>query len=59
MVDVGEVAVREVEALAQHLEEFMKPYLEVVGWSSREKQLRPRAEIIDLVGQFRAVGVMV
>ncbi len=39
MVDVGEVAARDVEVLAEHLGEFMKPYLEVVGWSSREKQL--------------------
>ncbi len=39
MVDVGEVAARDVEMLAAHLGEFMKPYLEVVGWSSREKQL--------------------
>src|SRR6266496_2650040 len=39
MVDVGEVAARDVEVLAAHLGEFMKPYLRVVGWSSREKQL--------------------
>ncbi len=42
MVDVGKIAVRDVEALAQHLGEFMKPYLEVVGWSSREKRLDSR-----------------
>ncbi|MFL5250896.1 MAG: transposase, partial [Myxococcales bacterium] len=39
MVDVGEVAARDVEVLAEHLGEFMKPYVEVIGWSSREKQL--------------------
>ncbi len=40
MVDVSEVAARDVEVLAQHLGEFMKPHLEVIGWSSsREKQL--------------------
>lgn len=38
-VDVGRLAVRDVECLAEHLTEFMKPYLEVVGWSTREKQL--------------------
>ncbi len=38
-VDVGQLAVRDVECLAAHLAEFMKPYLDVVGWSSREKQL--------------------
>jgi hypothetical protein len=36
MVDVGKVAVRDVEVLAQHLGEFMKPCLEIVGWSPRE-----------------------
>jgi SRSO17 transposase len=39
MVDVGEVAAPDVEVLAEHLGEFMKPYVEVIGWSSREKQL--------------------
>jgi SRSO17 transposase len=39
MVDVGEVAARDVAVLAEHLGEFMKPYLQVVGWSTREKQL--------------------
>lgn len=38
-VDVGRLSVRDVECLAEHLAEFMKPYLEAVGWSSREKQL--------------------
>jgi SRSO17 transposase len=39
MVDVGEVAARDVAMLAEHLVDFLKPYVEVVGWSSREKQL--------------------
>jgi SRSO17 transposase len=39
MVDVGEVAARDVAVLAEHLAEFMKPYLQVVGWSTRESQL--------------------
>jgi len=39
MVDVGEVRARDVEVLAEHLGEFMKPYVAVIGWSSREKQL--------------------
>jgi SRSO17 transposase len=39
VVDVGHLSVRDVECLAEHLAEFMKPYLEVVGWSSREQQL--------------------
>lgn len=39
MVDVGDVAAGDVEVLAEHLGEFMKPYVEVIGWSSREKQL--------------------
>ena len=39
MVDVGDVVTRDVEVLAEHLGEFMKPYVEVIGWSSREKQL--------------------
>ena len=38
-VDVGRLAVRDVRVLAEDLTEFMKPYLEAVGWSSREKQL--------------------
>jgi SRSO17 transposase len=38
-VDVGRVEAREVEALAERLVEFVKPYQEVIGWSSREKQL--------------------
>ena len=38
-VDVGRLAMRDVEVLAEDLAEFMKPYLEAVGWSSREKQL--------------------
>jgi SRSO17 transposase len=38
-VDVGQLSLRDVESLAEHLSEFMKPYLEVVGWSTREKQL--------------------
>ena len=38
-MDVGEVGARDVEVLAEHLAEFMKPYLKVVGWSTREKQL--------------------
>ena len=49
MVDVGEVAARDVEVLAAHLGEFMKPYLKVVGWSSREKQLG--AFVAGLLGQ--------
>jgi SRSO17 transposase len=39
MVDVGEVAAGDVAVLAEHLAEFMRPYLQVVGWSTREKQL--------------------
>ena len=39
MVDVGEVAARDVATLAADLGEFMKPYLKAVGWSTREKQL--------------------
>ena len=38
-VDVGRVEARDVEALAERLVEFVKPYQEVVGWTSREKQL--------------------
>ena len=38
-VDVGRLVVSDVETIAEHLAEFMKPYLEAVGWSSREKQL--------------------
>ncbi len=38
-VDVGRVEARDVEALAERLVEFVKPYQEVVGWASREKQL--------------------
>ena len=38
-VGVGRLSVRDVEGLAEHLGEFMKPYLEAVGWSTREKQL--------------------
>jgi SRSO17 transposase len=38
-VDVGRLSVRDVECLAEHLAEFMEPYLEVVGWSTRERQL--------------------
>ncbi len=38
-VDVGGVEARDVEALAERLVEFVKPYQEVVGWTSREKQL--------------------
>ena len=38
-VDVGRLSVRDVECLAEELAEFMKPYLDVVGWSSREKHL--------------------
>jgi len=39
VVDVGHLSVRDVECLSENLGEFMKPYLEVAGWSSREKQL--------------------
>jgi hypothetical protein len=39
VVDVGHLSVRDVECLSENLSEFMKPFLEVVGWSSREKQL--------------------
>ncbi len=39
MVDVGRVEARDVEGLAGRLVEFVKPYQEVVGWTSREKQL--------------------
>ena len=38
-VDVGRVEAGDVEALAERLVEFVKPYQEVVGWTSREKQL--------------------
>lgn len=38
-VDVGRVEARDVEALAERLVEFVKPYQEVVSWTSREKQL--------------------
>ena len=38
-VDVGRLSVSDVECLAEDFAEFMKPYLEVVGWSTREKQL--------------------
>lgn len=38
-VDVGRLSVRDVECLAEDLTEFMKPYLNAVGWSSREKHL--------------------
>lgn len=38
-VDVGRVEARDVEALAERLVEFVKPYREAVGWTSREKQL--------------------
>ena len=38
-VDVGRLSVGDVECLAEDFAEFMKPYLEVVGWSTREKQL--------------------
>jgi len=37
--DVGHLSVRDVEVLAEHLTEFLKPYQEVVGWSTREKHL--------------------
>jgi hypothetical protein len=38
-VDVGRVEARDVEGLAERLVEFVKPYLEVVGWTAREKQV--------------------
>ena len=38
-VDVGRVEARDVEALAERLVEFVKPYQEVVGWTCRERQL--------------------
>ncbi len=38
-VDVGRVEARDVEALAERLVEFVKPYQEGVGWTSREKHL--------------------
>lgn len=38
-VDVGTMEARDVEALAERLLAFVKPYQEVVGWTSREKQL--------------------
>jgi hypothetical protein len=38
-VDVGRVEARDVEALAERLVEFVRPYQEVVGWTSREEQL--------------------
>ena len=38
-VDIGQLSVRDVKYLAEHLADFMKPYLEVIGWSPREKQL--------------------
>ena len=38
-VDVGRFSMRDVECLAEDLAEFMKPYLEVVGWATREKHL--------------------
>ena len=45
MVDVGEVAARDVEVLAVHLGEFMKPYLEVVGWAT-PSTADPRCSVI-------------
>lgn len=38
-VDVGRLSVRDVKDVAEHFTEFMKPYLEAVGWAPREKQL--------------------
>jgi SRSO17 transposase len=38
-VDVGRLEGRDVEGPAERLVEFVRPYQEVVGWSSREKQL--------------------
>ncbi|MFL5300727.1 MAG: hypothetical protein ACJ79R_10330 [Anaeromyxobacteraceae bacterium] len=38
-VDVGRLWVDDLEGLAEHLVEFMKPYRERVGWISREKHL--------------------
>ena len=34
-VEVGRLSVGDVESLAGHLVEFMKPYLKVLGWSTR------------------------
>jgi SRSO17 transposase len=39
VVDVGRLSVRDVKQISEHLDAFLKPYLEVVGWSSRERQL--------------------
>ena len=55
IVDVGEVAARDVARLAADLSEFMKPYLKVVGWSSREKQLN--AFVAGLLGSTERKSV--
>src|SRR5512139_1292907 len=47
-VDVGRLEACEVEALAERLVEFVRPYQEVLGWTSREKQLG--AFVAGLVG---------
>lgn len=47
-VDVGRLSVDDVEGLAERLVEFMKPYRERIGWSSRERHLD--AFVAGLVG---------